>query len=74
MDRLRNRGRLPVDFILESIWKLFVGKFMFPFYIKSIKSLALKGVPYLYADDITILFSANKYEEHKIKMSYGMSF
>jgi hypothetical protein len=37
-------------------------------YINSIKSLALKDVPYLYADYIAILYSANKYEELKIKM------
>jgi ribonucleases P/MRP protein subunit RPP40 len=34
---------------------------LFLLYINSIKSLSLKGVPYLYADDIAILYSANKY-------------
>jgi hypothetical protein len=34
----------------------------------SIKSLALKDVPYLYADYIAILYSSNKYEELNIKM------
>jgi hypothetical protein len=41
---------------------------LFLLYINSFKSLALKGVPYLYAVDIAILYSANKYEELKIEM------
>jgi hypothetical protein len=41
---------------------------LFLLYINSIKSLALKGVPYLYADDIAILYSVDKYEQLKIKM------
>jgi ribonucleases P/MRP protein subunit RPP40 len=45
-----------------------LGPILFLLYINSIKSIALKGVPYLYADDIAILYSADKYEQLKIKM------
>jgi hypothetical protein len=46
----------------------FLGPKLILLYINSIKSFALKDVPYLYADFIAILYSANKYEELKIKM------
>jgi hypothetical protein len=59
-NRLTTKNGLPQGSVL--------GPILFLLYINSIKSLALKGVPYLYADEIAILYSANKYEELKIKM------
>jgi ribonucleases P/MRP protein subunit RPP40 len=45
-----------------------LGPILFLLYINRIKSLALKGVPYLYTYDIAILYSVNKYEELQVKM------